>query len=241
MSTDADSAFRCEVEPRRHAVVIRAIGELDVAGVGRFTATLSDLVAAGFAHIVLDLRPLAFIDSTGLSAVLRFQRGLPPRTTLELVRGPEHVQRVFELTGVEAMLPFVSVPSTETSHRPLAEAVPLLCVDDDPDELLLLSHWLERDPQFDIVATVTREDAAIAELERSRPRILVSDTMRGPADPGFLARVRAVAPDVKIVVYSGYPGWQLDAVVTRLADATVLKGTDRRELVATLKRLALDV
>jgi DNA-binding NarL/FixJ family response regulator len=138
------------------------------------------------------------------------------------------------------MLPFVAVPSTDSSHHPLPEAVPLLCVDDDPDELLLVSHWLERDPQFEIVATVTREDAAIAALERSRPRILISDTMRGPGDAGFLARVRAVAPDVRIVVYSGYSAWQLDPAVTRLADATVVKGTDRRELVDALKRLARD-
>jgi anti-anti-sigma factor len=106
-SSGSGKPFRCEVEPRRDIVRVALAGELDIASVGEVQAQLSELREAGFEHVVLDLRELTFIDSTGLrlilseNAVARENGG-----RFELIAGPPRVQRVFELTEVLDHLTF---------------------------------------------------------------------------------------------------------------------------------------
>ena len=65
------------------------------------------LQAPDLRRIDLDLQGLQFIDSTGLGVIVRLhaearQRGIE----LQLRRGPPHVHRVFEKTGLADALPF---------------------------------------------------------------------------------------------------------------------------------------
>lgn len=61
--------------------------------------------------VVVDLRRLAFMDSTGLHTVLRIQRGAHDAgRRFALVRGPDQVQRLFELTGLAETLTIVDSP-----------------------------------------------------------------------------------------------------------------------------------
>src|SRR4051794_8096219 len=62
--------FAIEVRPARERVVVAPRGELDLATTEGLEAEIDGLVNAGFAEIVLDLRGLSFIDSTGLCLVL---------------------------------------------------------------------------------------------------------------------------------------------------------------------------
>ena len=62
--------FRCDVEPARESVFVRPVGELDLSTVPVVDAQLSELVDAGFRRLVLDLRELRFLDSTGLRLLL---------------------------------------------------------------------------------------------------------------------------------------------------------------------------
>ena len=83
-------------------------GELDMA-----TAyCLSDAVREASAHherVVVDLRGLTFIDSTGLRALMSALRESESGGwTMGVVPGPPRVQRIFEVTGTESSLPFVS-------------------------------------------------------------------------------------------------------------------------------------
>jgi anti-sigma B factor antagonist len=56
--------------------------------------------------VVVDLSQLHFLDSSGMRALLRLQSRIGDRARLELVPGPPAVQRVFELVGLTAVLPF---------------------------------------------------------------------------------------------------------------------------------------
>ena len=57
--------------------------------------------------IVVDLSELTFMDSTGLQLLLKaYARSQADSNRLSLVRGPERVQRVFQMTGTERLLPF---------------------------------------------------------------------------------------------------------------------------------------
>jgi anti-anti-sigma factor len=59
-------------------------------------------------RLVLDLQGLQFIDSTGLHLILRYDaEARHDGFSFELVAGDRAVQRVFEVSGVAAQLPFV--------------------------------------------------------------------------------------------------------------------------------------
>jgi stage II sporulation protein AA (anti-sigma F factor antagonist) len=100
-------AFRCDVIPVREFVRVVPIGELDLASVNVLDQALRELLEAGFTCLVLDLRRLTFIDSSGIQLVVRYQRRLKAEDRqFSLIAGPPQVQRVFKLTGLLDGLPF---------------------------------------------------------------------------------------------------------------------------------------
>lgn len=86
---------------------IELAGELDLVSVPAFEASLRTLDLSRRRRAVLDLRRLAFIDGAGLHSLLDLHAEcLNVSTALSIIPGPRSVQRVFELTGVDALLPF---------------------------------------------------------------------------------------------------------------------------------------
>jgi anti-sigma B factor antagonist len=83
-------------------VVLRLDGELDLASV----PTLEHAT-----ELVFDLRGLEFIDSTGLRAILlQDKRSTERGQTFALVRGPEQVQRLMNMTHLDEHLKIVASP-----------------------------------------------------------------------------------------------------------------------------------
>jgi anti-sigma B factor antagonist len=86
---------------------IAVAGELDVAGAGRVEQELQRVESTDVVSIVVDLSGLTFVESTGVRLLIEAQaRSRADSGRLMLLRGPEDVQRVFELCGVEDRLPF---------------------------------------------------------------------------------------------------------------------------------------
>jgi anti-sigma B factor antagonist len=103
---DTADPFTCSVQRADDTVTLELHGELDMASTERFEQSAAEVVEAQRGHVVIDLRGLRFIDSSGIRGVLRVQSLLPETARLELIPGPPAVQRVFELTGLIAALPF---------------------------------------------------------------------------------------------------------------------------------------
>jgi anti-anti-sigma factor len=62
--------------------------------------------------LVLDLRELSFLDSTGLRLIMSAAgRASVGGWRLVLVRGPESIQRVFRITKLDGELEFVDDPA----------------------------------------------------------------------------------------------------------------------------------
>lgn len=100
--------FRIEVEPSRDVVRVVPVGELDLATADKLRQEVERLHDAGFNRLVLDLRRLRFMDSTGLRLVLEIDAGSRnDGWDFSLVRGPEAVQRLFEVTNLTGRLDFV--------------------------------------------------------------------------------------------------------------------------------------
>jgi anti-anti-sigma factor len=85
-----------------HVVVLE--GELDIATMEQVERALERAGDTDARLIVVDLRELEFLDCSGLRVVwAAYQR---EGERLVLVRGPDHVQRVFEISGLATVLPF---------------------------------------------------------------------------------------------------------------------------------------
>jgi len=92
--------------------VIALAGELDLSGAPALDEEITRMVAGhGVRRVVLDLRGLRFMDSSGLRVVALAARRLEAAgRALTLVRGAETVQRVFEITRMAERLDFVDEP-----------------------------------------------------------------------------------------------------------------------------------
>ena len=100
--------FRCDAQPAGQGrVILRPAGELDIATAPEIDAALERLRREGATELVLDLRGVAFMDSSGLRVILRWNE-LAARDGCRfvLIRGSDLVQRVFEATRVATALTF---------------------------------------------------------------------------------------------------------------------------------------
>jgi anti-sigma B factor antagonist len=87
--------------------VIALSGELDLATADELEQELLRVEATDAESIVVDLAGLRFMDSTGVRVMITADtRSRANSQRLALLRGPDAVQRVFELTGVLDLLPF---------------------------------------------------------------------------------------------------------------------------------------
>ena len=81
-----------------------AVGELDLQSAGVLERAVARLRAGGHDRIVVDLRQVGFIDSTGLRVLLGLHRDAQREgRAISLVPGPRPVQRIFELTATHAL------------------------------------------------------------------------------------------------------------------------------------------
>jgi anti-sigma B factor antagonist len=105
------SHFRVEVLNAGRASVISVSGELDLASSAALEEELTRATESDAELVVLDLRELEFMDSTGLSTLVKaHQRAEEAGKQFGLVRGPQQVQRLLSLTGVEERLRFADTP-----------------------------------------------------------------------------------------------------------------------------------
>jgi anti-sigma B factor antagonist len=103
--------FRCEVGRDGGSGWVRPAGDLDLDSVHRVEAALAELREDGCGNLVLDLRALTFMDSSGLRLVIRWHTAArDDGFRFGIVPGPEVVQRVFRLTGMDAHLTVVAEP-----------------------------------------------------------------------------------------------------------------------------------
>lgn len=100
--------FRCDVFPERDRARLAPVGELDLAVADHMEAEARGLWRSGRRLLVIDLRGLSFIDSSGVRMLLGLCADARDGLRLELIPGAPAVQRVFELTGTLEALPFAA-------------------------------------------------------------------------------------------------------------------------------------
>jgi anti-anti-sigma factor len=109
----ADSAFQAHSERRGDAAVVSVAGEIDLATADQLRAVLKAPEAQA-PTVVLDLRAVTFIDSSGLSVIVaEHQRAQAEQRRLAVaVEGAAMVERLFDLTGLNRTLTIVPDPDS---------------------------------------------------------------------------------------------------------------------------------
>lgn len=100
----AEEPFSCTAEPRGGDVVVTIRGELDLATRDEAEAVLLEAEEAATRAVVLDLRDLRFLGSTGLSILVASAGRAMLRGIGHEIVPSEGVRRLLAMTGVDRHL-----------------------------------------------------------------------------------------------------------------------------------------
>ena len=110
--------------------------------------------------------------------------------------------------------------------------------DDSEAFTRLVAFWLAEHPDIEHVGEAQTAEAAFASLPAARADVILLDTMGRPGDGTLLSSIRAVAPDARVIVYSGYVRLMQEGALGHEADAYLEKGDDDAALVAAIRDVA---
>jgi anti-anti-sigma factor len=107
-----------ELETARDEAHVRLAlrGELDISSAQVLDDALEKLESADPPVLVIDLRGLEFMDSTGLRTLVSAdQRARDGGRRVVIVRGPEAVDRIFNVTRMDERLELIDDPAVVES------------------------------------------------------------------------------------------------------------------------------
>jgi anti-sigma B factor antagonist len=104
---DGVGGLRIQCRDDARGALVELMGELDLESAPELDRRLRELEAKNPGRMLIDLRGVEFMDSSGLAAMIRALRAAQENGhTLTLRPGPSQVQRLFELTGVADLFAF---------------------------------------------------------------------------------------------------------------------------------------
>jgi DNA-binding NarL/FixJ family response regulator len=125
-----------------------------------------------------------------------------------------------------------------------AEPSPVrVAVADDSDDLCaMLAELVNASPGLQCVARITQQQGLVAAVARSHPDVLLLDLLFGGVSSlPLVPQLRAASPRTRIVIHSGFDIDPLaDHALDGGADAVIPKGGDPEELIAAIRRIALE-
>jgi anti-sigma B factor antagonist len=95
--------------PDRDRVRVLAAGELDLATAGTLSDQIAELLDVGWARMLIDLRELTFMDTSGVHVLLDAnRRARAEDVELVVVVAPGPVREPLRLTAADRTLPLAS-------------------------------------------------------------------------------------------------------------------------------------
>jgi DNA-binding NarL/FixJ family response regulator len=107
--------------------------------------------------------------------------------------------------------------------------------DDSEAFTRLVSFWLAEHDDIEHAGRAHTAQEALAALPGARADVVLLDTLGKPGDDTLLNAIRAAAPDVKVIVYSGYVRIMRRSELSGGADGYLEKGDEDGPLVAAIR------
>ncbi|MEY2440925.1 MAG: anti-sigma factor antagonist [bacterium] len=105
-------SFGIQVIQNGASTRIAPAGELDIATTPALEQAIADATTQPGVTLVLDLRELTFMDSTGLRTLAQTNaRAEADGFKLAIWRGSRQIERVLEISGLGALLPLEDAPA----------------------------------------------------------------------------------------------------------------------------------
>ena len=106
------ASFRIAITPDGDRVLVAPEGELDLSTAIPLEEEIKRLRDRGFEGLVLDLRGLTFLDSSGLRLMVNARReAMEGGMKFSLIDGAPQVCRVLDITGLRPHFEFEPVPA----------------------------------------------------------------------------------------------------------------------------------
>jgi DNA-binding NarL/FixJ family response regulator len=107
--------------------------------------------------------------------------------------------------------------------------------DDSEAFTRLVAFWLSDHADIEHAGQAHTAQAAVEALPAANADVVLLDTLGKPGDDTLLHAIRAVAPEVKVIVYSGYVRLMQEGALGDGADAYLEKSDDDAPLVAAIR------
>ena len=109
--------FEVRIEEQPSTVLARLFGEFDLSAKEKFESEIAAVTGDPRpSSLVVDLAGLKFIDSSGLRAIMElYGRSRDEGVDFAVTPGPSEVQNVFELAGLDRVLPIMDATGKRTS------------------------------------------------------------------------------------------------------------------------------
>jgi len=107
MTVDSLGPSRLTVAKSQNEGQVRVVatGEVDLSTVERLRATITAAVEPGPSEVVVDLRAVTFLDSTGVGALIDARKqAMTYGSRIRVINPQPVVRRVLEVTGVLGVL-----------------------------------------------------------------------------------------------------------------------------------------
>ncbi len=104
MAPPADLDVRTADDATRFTITLE--GDLDLATVAKLRDAIAEACTSKRPEVTLDLTGLAFLDSSGIHAILELHAAATDEgRQLTVIPGPGRVQRALEVAGLSGLLP----------------------------------------------------------------------------------------------------------------------------------------
>jgi anti-anti-sigma factor len=109
IAAEVGRAFEIQVRREPNSTILELTGEFDASCVLRYERQFRETVEDPPKRVVIDMRQVTFIDSTGIALLLRSETASrQDGFKLQILRSPAAaVQSALEASGLERLLPFV--------------------------------------------------------------------------------------------------------------------------------------
>ena len=108
---DAPSPLHIEVHGDAQVIVAAPIGELDVLSSAHLADLLERAMLSGVQMVIVDLRELEFMDSTGLRVLIKsHQAAQDLGVRFAIVKGSQQVERLLSITHLEEQFTLLDAP-----------------------------------------------------------------------------------------------------------------------------------
>ncbi|GIO69181.1 STAS domain-containing protein [Paenibacillus sp. JTLBN-2024] len=101
MNANKNDKFKATTEKNGNSCTVYLAGELDLSVAPDFRLVMEPLVSDAGIDLIVNLKDLKYIDSTGIGillSILKARHGMEARFLVEQV--PPQIQKLFDMTGI---------------------------------------------------------------------------------------------------------------------------------------------